>query len=143
MPDFCGDQGLLYVTMPTSARRLHGSTKRGAKQVENVSRRPCRGVQYTTTVVGFNLLSFAHTSYNSFFFVTLKPGGEPQKAEREHGFFFPGNKKSAEQESGRCRRENCLLGFSPLAVPGVGPMAISVLSSRRRMGKAHVSVPGR
>jgi len=49
--------------------------KRGCEKVEAVlANTP--GVQYTTTVVGFNLLSFAHTSYNSFFFVTLKPWGE-------------------------------------------------------------------
>ena len=29
------------------------------------------GVQYTTSVVGFNLLQLRTTSYNGFFFVTL------------------------------------------------------------------------
>ncbi len=31
-----------------------------------------RGVKYTTTVVSFNLLSFAQTTYNASFFVTFK-----------------------------------------------------------------------
>src|SRR2546421_2795960 len=48
------------------------------KQVENVLAN-IPGVQYTTSVIGFNLLSFAHTSYNGFFFVTLKPWGDRKR----------------------------------------------------------------
>ena len=36
------------------------------------------GVEYATSVVGFNLLSFVQTTYSGFFFVTLKPWGEPK-----------------------------------------------------------------
>jgi len=73
MPD--EDQGYIYVSMQLPIAASMERTSAAAKQVEAVlANTP--GVQYTTTVVGFNLLSFAHTSYNSFFFVTLKPWGE-------------------------------------------------------------------
>src|ERR1700734_158984 len=66
MPD--EDQGYLYVSMQLPIAASMQRTSAAAKQVEAVlANTP--GVQYTTTVVGFNLLSFAHTSYNSFFFV--------------------------------------------------------------------------
>jgi HAE1 family hydrophobic/amphiphilic exporter-1 len=73
------------------------------------------GVQYTTTVVGFNLLSFAHTSYNSFFFVTLKPWGERKSRAEQY-----------QEIKNRLNQElsglpvGTVFSFSPPAVPGVG-----------------------
>jgi len=70
MPD--EDQG--YSTSACNFHRgVDATHKRGWRQVENVLAN-IPGVQYTTSVIGFNLLSFAHTSYNGFFFVTLNPG---------------------------------------------------------------------
>jgi HAE1 family hydrophobic/amphiphilic exporter-1 len=73
------------------------------------------GIQYTTTVVGFNLLSFAHTSYNSFFFVTLKPWGE-RKSRAEQ---YQEIKTRLNQELSRLP-QGTVFSFSPPAVPGVG-----------------------
>src|SRR5438128_1754255 len=89
-------------------------TSAAAKQVEDVlAKTP--GIQYTTTVVGFNLLSFAHTSYNSFFFVTLKPWDErTSRAEQ-----FQEIKTRLNRELGRLP-VGTVFGFSPPAVPGVG-----------------------
>src|SRR5947209_18778684 len=85
-----------------------------AKQVEAVlANMP--GVQYTTTVVGFNLLSFAHTSYNGFFFVTLKPWGE-RKSRAEQ---YQEIKTRLNQELSRLP-QGTVFGFSPPAVPGAG-----------------------
>src|SRR2546423_11485870 len=89
-------------------------TSAAAKQVEAVlANMP--GVQYTTTVVGFNLLSFAHTSYNSFFFVTLKPWGE-RKSRAEQ---YQEIKARLNQELSRLP-QGTVFGLSPPAVPGVG-----------------------
>src|SRR5260370_38501808 len=88
-------------------------TRAAAKQVEAVlANTP--GVQYTTTVVGFNLLSFAHTSYNSFFFVTLKPWDE-RKSRAEQ---YQEIKNRLNQELSRWPVET-VFSFSPPAVPGV------------------------
>src|SRR6201999_1882909 len=68
LPD--GDQGYLYINMqlPNGASLERSSA--AARQVEDIlSNTP--GVQYTTSVVGFSLLSLVRTSYNGFFWVSL------------------------------------------------------------------------
>jgi HAE1 family hydrophobic/amphiphilic exporter-1 len=112
MPD--EDQGYIYVSMQLPIAASMERTSTAAKQVEAVlANMP--GVQYTTTVVGFNLLSFAHTSYNSFFFVTLKPWGE-RKSRAEQ---YQEIKNRLNQELSRLP-VGTVFGFSPPAVPGVG-----------------------
>jgi len=112
MPD--EDQGYIYVSMQLPIAASMERTSAAAKQVEAVlANTP--GVQYTTTVVGFNLLSFAHTSYNSFFFVTLKPWGE-RKSRAEQ---YQEIKNRLNQELSRLP-VGTVFSFSPPAVPGVG-----------------------
>jgi hydrophobe/amphiphile efflux-1 (HAE1) family protein len=112
MPD--EDQGYIYVSMQLPIAASMERTSAAAKQVEAVlANMP--GVQYTTTVVGFNLLSFAHTSYNSFFFVTLKPWGE-RKSRAEQ---YQEIKNRLNQELSRLP-VGTVFSFSPPAVPGVG-----------------------
>jgi HAE1 family hydrophobic/amphiphilic exporter-1 len=112
MPD--EDQGYIYVSMQLPIAASMERTSAAAKQVEAVLA-STPGVQYTTTVVGFNLLSFAHTSYNSFFFVTLKPWGERKsKAEQYQEIKNRLNKELSRLPVGT------VFGFSPPAVPGVG-----------------------
>ena len=49
-------------------------TSAAAKQVEDVlANTP--GVQYTTSVIGFSLLSYVRTSYNAFFWVIAETLG--------------------------------------------------------------------
>jgi len=112
MPD--EDQGYIYVSMQLPIAASMERTSAAAKQVEAVlANTP--GVQYTTTVVGFNLLSFAHTSYNSFFFVTLKPWGERKSRAEQY-----------QEIKNRLNQElsglpvGTVFSFSPPAVPGVG-----------------------
>ncbi len=112
MPD--EDQGYIYVSMQLPIAASMERTSAAAKQVEAVlANTP--GVQYTTTVVGFNLLSFAHTSYNSFFFVTLKPW-EERKSRAEQ---YQEIKNRLNQELSRLP-VGTVFSFSPPAVPGVG-----------------------
>src|SRR6201993_4446026 len=112
MPD--EDQGYIYVSMQLPIAASMERTSAAAKHVEAVlANTP--GIQYTTTVVGFNLLSFAHTSYNSFFFVTLKPWGE-RKSRAEQ---YQEIKNRLNQELTRLP-VGTVFSFSPPAVPGVG-----------------------
>ena len=60
--------------------RTHG---RRAQDVEKILA-DMPGVEYTTSIVGFSLLSFVRTSYNGFFFVTLKPWGERKTKEEQY-----------------------------------------------------------
>src|SRR5256884_4590538 len=112
MPD--EDQGYLYVSMQLPIAASMERTSEAGKQVENVLAN-IPGVQYTTSVIGFNLLSFAHTSYNGFFFVTLKPWGD-RKSRAEQ---YQEIKTRLNQELSRLP-QGTVFGFSPPAVPGVG-----------------------
>src|SRR5260370_19409779 len=69
------DQGYLYVNMQLPNSASIERTAAAAEQVEKILA-DTPGVQYTTSVNGFSLLSFVRASYNGFFFVTLKPWDE-------------------------------------------------------------------
>ena len=59
------DQGYLYINMQLPNAASLERTSAAARQVEKIlANTP--GVQYTTSVVGFSLLSFVRTSYNGF-----------------------------------------------------------------------------
>jgi hydrophobic/amphiphilic exporter-1 (mainly G- bacteria), HAE1 family len=72
-------------------------------------------VQHVTTFVGFSLLSFVRTSYNSTFFVTFKPWDERKtRAEQFQTLKANLNRQLSRLPAGIC------FGFSPPAIPGVG-----------------------
>ena len=75
------DQGYLYVNMQLPNSASLERTAAAAEQVEKILA-DTPGVQYTTSVIGFSLLSFVRTSYNGFFFVTLKPWDETDQPGR-------------------------------------------------------------
>jgi HAE1 family hydrophobic/amphiphilic exporter-1 len=72
-------------------------------------------VQYTTSVVGFSLLSFVRTSYNGFFFVTLKPWDE----RKSRAVQFQEIKQQINRRLSQIP-EGIAFSFSPPAIPGVG-----------------------
>jgi HAE1 family hydrophobic/amphiphilic exporter-1 len=73
------------------------------------------GVQYTTSVVGFSLLSFVRTSYNGFFWVSLKPWDERKsRAEQYQTIKARLNQELKNLPAGT------VFSFSPPAIPGVG-----------------------
>jgi len=108
------DQGYAFINMQLPYAASLERTSAVASQVEQIlANTP--GVQYTTSVIGFSLLSYVRTSYNAFFFVTLKPWDE--------------RKSRAEQYQAIKARLNGALSrlpgafvfsFSPPAIPGVG-----------------------
>jgi HAE1 family hydrophobic/amphiphilic exporter-1 len=66
-------------------------------------------------VIGFSLLSFVRTSYNGFFFVTLKPWDErTTRAEQFQEIKTRLNQKLSALPDG------IVFSFSPPAIPGVG-----------------------
>jgi len=74
------------------------------------------GVQYTTSVVGFSLLSFVRTSYNAFFFVTFKPWDRAHVTRRT----VPSDQGTSEPGIAAVRACGIAFSFSPPAIPGVG-----------------------
>ena len=108
------DQGYVFVSMQLPNAASMERTAAAAGQVEKILA-STPGVQYTTTVVGFNLLSFVRTSYNAFFWVSLKPWDERKSRAEQY----------QEIRTRLNQQLNTLPGgiafsFSPPAIPGVG-----------------------
>jgi HAE1 family hydrophobic/amphiphilic exporter-1 len=108
------DQGYMYVNMQLPAVASLERTGAAAREVENILRHT-PGVEYTTSVVGFSLLSFVRITYNGFFFVTLKPWGERKsRAEQYQEIKARLNRAFSRLPVGT------VFCFSPPAIPGVG-----------------------
>jgi len=108
------DQGYAFVNLQLPNGASLERTTAAAADVEKIlANTP--GVQYTTSVVGFSLLSFVRTSYNAFFFVTFKPWDErTTRAEQ-----FQAIKAHLNRELSKLPTA-IAFGFSPPAIPGVG-----------------------
>src|SRR6202021_653263 len=108
------DQGYLYINMQLPNAASLQRTDQASRQVEKILA-DTPGVQYSTSVVGFSLLSFVRTSYNAFFFVTLKPW-EDRKTRAEQ---FQEIKARLNRALSQLP-EGIVFSFSPPAIPGVG-----------------------
>ena len=108
------DQGYLYINLQLPSAASTERTDNVAREIEKIlGNTP--GVESTTSVVGFSLLSFTRTTYNGFFFVTLKPWGERRSRAEQ----FQEIKARLNRELGRLP-EGIAFDFSPPAIPGVG-----------------------
>ncbi len=108
------DQGYAYVNvqLPNGAS-LERTTAVTADVEKILMNTP--GVEHVTCFVGFSLLSFVRTSYNSTFFVTLKPWDERKTRAEQFQTF----KAHLNQQLSRLPAA-VAFGFSPPAIPGVG-----------------------
>jgi HAE1 family hydrophobic/amphiphilic exporter-1 len=108
------DQGYLFVNMQLPNAASLERTAAASRQVEKIlAETP--GVQYTTSVAGFSLLSFVRTTYNAFYFVTLKPWDERTTRADQ----FQEIKAHLNRELSRLP-QGTVFSFSPPAIPGVG-----------------------
>jgi hydrophobic/amphiphilic exporter-1 (mainly G- bacteria), HAE1 family len=108
------DQGYVYINMDLPNAASLERTSAAARQVEQIlANTP--GVEYTTSVVGFSLLSFVRTTYNGFFFVTLKPWGDRKTREEQYQEI----KVRLNQQLSKLP-EGTAFSFAPPAIPGVG-----------------------
>jgi HAE1 family hydrophobic/amphiphilic exporter-1 len=108
------DQGYLYINLQLPNAASLQRTDDVARQIEDsLAKTP--GVQYTTSVIGFSLLSFVRTSYNGFFFVTLKPWDERKSRDVQLQEIKQRINRSLSQIP-----EGIAFSFSPPSIPGVG-----------------------
>src|SRR5277367_4513736 len=108
------DQGYLYINLQLPNAASLQRTDEVARKIETaLAHTP--GIQYTTSVIGFSLLSFVRTSYNGFFFVTLKNWDE-RKSRNEQ---FQQIKQNINRDLSKIP-EGIAFSFSPPAIPGVG-----------------------
>src|SRR5712672_1878518 len=123
------DQGYLYINLQLPNAASLQRTDAVARKIEDVlAKTP--GVEYTTSVIGFSLLSFVRTSYNGFFFVTLKPWDE-RKSRAEQ---FQEIKQRINRELSQIP-EGIAFSFSPPAIPGVGTSGGFTFALEDRAGR--------
>src|SRR5215470_9663309 len=108
------DQGYLYVNLQLPNASSLQRTDEVARKVETIlAQTP--GVEHATTVVGFSLLSFVRTSYNAFFFVTLKEWNDRKTRQEQFQTI-----KQRLNGALSTLPEGVAFDFSPPAIPGVG-----------------------
>jgi hydrophobic/amphiphilic exporter-1 (mainly G- bacteria), HAE1 family len=108
------DQGYLYINLQLPNAASLQRTDVVARKIEDIlAKTP--GVQYTTSVVGFSLLSFVRTSYNGFFFVTLKPWDQRKSRDVQLQEIKQHINIALSQLP-----EGIAFSFSPPSIPGVG-----------------------
>src|ERR1700678_4401861 len=123
------DQGYFYlnVQLPNAAS-LQRTEAVVAKIEKIVDSTP--GVEYSTAVAGFSLLSLVRTSYNAFIFVNMKDWDtRTSKAQQ-----FQAIKAHLNQELAAIP-EAVAFGFSPPAIPGVGTSGGFTFILEDRSGK--------
>src|SRR5579859_4611233 len=108
------DQGYAYVNVQlpngSSLERTTAVSKDVGKMLMDTP-----GVQHVTGFIGFSLLSFVRTTYNTTFFVTFKPWGERTTRDQQ----FQSLKARLNQKLSKLPAA-VAFGFSPPAIPGVG-----------------------
>jgi HAE1 family hydrophobic/amphiphilic exporter-1 len=123
------DQGYVYLNLQLPSAASLQRTDEVCKRIENIMAQTL-GVEHTTTVVGFSLLSFVQTSYNAFFFVTLKEWNDRKKREEQYQVI----KQRLNQELSKLP-EGIAFSFSPPAIPGVGTSGGFTFVLEDRAGK--------
>ena len=108
------DQGYMYIQMQLPEASSLQSTSDAAREVEAVLK-DTPGVKYTSTVMGFSLLSLTRTSYNAFFWVTLQPWDDRKHIEEQ----FQVIKAKLNLKLLRLP-QGTTFAFSPPAISGVG-----------------------
>jgi HAE1 family hydrophobic/amphiphilic exporter-1 len=123
------DQGYFYVNLQLPNAASFQRTDEVARKIESaLAGTP--GVQYTTSIVGFSLLSLVRTSYNAFFFVTLKEWKDRKSREEQ----FQVIKQRLNGELSKLP-EGIAFDFSPPAIPGVGTSGGFTFVLEDRAGK--------
>jgi hydrophobic/amphiphilic exporter-1 (mainly G- bacteria), HAE1 family len=108
------DQGYFYANLQLPEAASLQRTSAACKKVEDILRNT-PGVEYVTTIAGFSLLSQVNTTYNGFFFVSLKSWDErtsPQ--EQVDAIMMRANEALSKLPEG------IAFSFPPPAIPGIG-----------------------
>ncbi|MDP3008462.1 MAG: multidrug efflux RND transporter permease subunit [Methylococcales bacterium] len=108
------DQGYLYGALQLPTAASFQRTSEIAKQAEEIIQNTA-GVEYVSSVVGYNLLSQANTTYNTFFFITLKDWDKRKLPEEQYTAIKQHINKELSKLSG-----GVAMVFPPPAIPGVG-----------------------
>ena len=123
------DQGYCFaqVILPDAASMQR--TDEVMKQCEEIlSKTP--GVQFYSTVTGYNFLTGVNTSYSGIFFISLKGWGERKAPEEQ----YPAILKHINGEFAKISAARAF-AFSPPAIPGIGTSGGVTFLLQDRSGK--------
>jgi len=108
------DQGFFYINLQLPNAASIQRTDEVCRTVEGIlAQTP--GVEYTTTVAGFSLLSGVQSSYSGFFFVTLNPWEKRKKITEQYQAL-----KGLLNLKLITLPQGTVFAFSPPAIPGLG-----------------------
>ena len=123
------DQGYMFLHLQLPNAASLERTEDACRKIENIlAHTP--GVQYTTTVAGFSLLSFVRTSYSGLFFITLKEWKDRKSREEQYQEIL----QHVNQELSKLP-DGFAFSFSPPAIPGVGTSGGFTFVLEDRAGK--------
>jgi HAE1 family hydrophobic/amphiphilic exporter-1 len=123
------DQGYVYLALQLPDASSLERTDQTCHKIEDFLKQT-PGVKYTTSVIGFSLLSLVQNTYSAFFFVTFKPWSERTKAEEQYAAI----KARINQYLGSLS-EGIAFAFPPPAIPGVGTSGGFTFMLEDRAGK--------
>jgi HAE1 family hydrophobic/amphiphilic exporter-1 len=123
------DQGYVYLALQLPDASSLERTDQVCHKIEDFLKQT-PGVQYTTSVIGFSLLSLVQNTYSAFFFVTFKPWSERTKPEEQ----YTAIKTRLNQYLGSLS-EGIAFAFPPPAIPGVGTSGGFTFMLEDRAGK--------
>jgi HAE1 family hydrophobic/amphiphilic exporter-1 len=124
------DQGYIYGSLQLPDASSLQRTSDAAKEMEHILLNT-PGVEYVTTVCGFNLLSGVQDTYNAFFFITLKDW-KYRTAPREQ---YSALKKIINLQLYPIPQGQAFI-FPPPAIPGVGSSGGYTMVLEDRVGNA-------
>ena len=123
------DQGYVFLALQLPDASSLERTDQVCHKIEDFLKET-PGVQYTTSVIGFSLLSLVQNTYSAFFFVTFKPWGERTKPEEQ----YTAIKLRLNKYLGSLS-EGIAFAFPPPAIPGVGTSGGFTFMLEDRAGK--------
>jgi HAE1 family hydrophobic/amphiphilic exporter-1 len=123
------DQGYFYaqVILPDAASLQR--TDEVMRQCEKILQ-ATPGVQYVSTVTGYNFLSQVNTTYSGIFFVSLKEWADRKAPEEQYGAILKHVNSAFYQVPGARA-----FAFSPPAIPGIGTSGGVTFLLQDRAGK--------
>ena len=108
------DQGYAFVSLQLPQGASLQRTTEASQDVENALHK-VPGVQNVTSIVGFSLLSVTQSTYNAFYFVTLKDWDQRKSAGEQ----FTAIQQNLAKSLGGIK-QGLAFSFPPPAIPGLG-----------------------
>ena len=108
------DQGYMMASLQLPYASSLSRTSDAVRQVENVLMNT-PGIEYTSSIIGFNLLSTTQSTYNAFFFIDFKEWDKRKSRQEQYDVL-----RQAVLRLPAEVRDGLAFGIVPSAIPGIG-----------------------